>query len=433
MNTNRFAKIVAKNAVFVTGLLFIATAVMSYAQTYATLASFGWDAQSGPLIQGPNGNFYGVTEFSGAGSFCIAANRCGMVFQVTPAGTLTTLYNFCSVANCADGSNPQGSLLLAPNGNFYGTTSGGGANCVGVGGCGTVFELTPAGSLTTLYSFCASAYCRDGDDPAMGLALGPNGNLYGSTRLGGANCLKIHGCGTIFEITLAGQLTTIYNFCPEDKCAEGADPNQLLLGSDGNFYDTTQASGTHCSSGECGTVFQLTPTGTLTILHAFCSEANCADGMRPIAGLVQASNGNFYGTTAAGGANCSYFGGCGTVFEITAAGQLTTIYNFCPERKLPCVDGFRPFGALIQASDGNLYGTTSAGGNNGSVSGSGTIFRSTLTGGLETLYDFCSQSNCADGSTSESAVVQGSDGSFYGTTIFGGANGGGTVYKLSID
>lgn len=414
------------------GMLCLAATVASNAQTFTKLASFGSDAQSGPLIQGPNSNFYGVTEFSGTGSFCIASNRCGMVFEVTPQGTLTTLYNFCSQANCKDGSNPLGSLLLASNGNFYGITAGGGANCVAVGGCGTVFELTPAGQLTTLYNFCSQAHCIDGDGPAVGLTLGANGNLYGSTSLGGSNCLKRHGCGTIFEITLAGQLTTLYNFCLEDRCADGISPTALVLGRDGNFYGTTENGGgtAFCAAGVgCGTVFQLTQTGTLTTLYRFCLPANCTDGKNPQSGLVQASNGNFYGTTEAGGANCDYFGGCGTIFEITPSGQLTTLYSFCAERKLPCVDGGRPFGALIQASDGNLYGTTFSGGKNSG----GVVFRITLAGELNPVYDFCSQSNCSDGNGPYAGVVQGVDGNLYGTTSQGGANGGGTIYKLSKD
>ncbi len=404
---------------------FCVAVAAAQAPTYTALGSFGNDARSGQLVQGPNGNFYGVTEFTGAGSFCNPSGRCGMVFQVTPEGAFSTLYNFCSQANCADGSNPQGSLIVV-NGNLYGTTAGGGANCVGVGGCGTVFQLTPAGKLTTLYSFCAKAHCVDGDNPAQGLTLGPNGNLYGSTRLGGANCLKRYGCGTFFQITPAGQLSTVYSFCPEDKCTDGNDPNQLVLGSDGNFYGTTE-SGSTCGNFACGTVFQLTPTGTLTTLHTFCSLANCADGKNPMAGLIEANNGNFYGTTAAGGANCAYFGGCGTVFEITTGGELTTLYNFCAENKLPCLEGYYSFGGLIQASDGNLYGTTAGGGKNSG----GTIFRVTLTGELTTIYNFCSQTSCADGEGPQSGVVQGTDGGLYGTTLLGGANGGGTVYKLS--
>lgn len=431
MRKLRFERLACILAIFC-----VATAVASHAETFTTLANFGNDAQSGQLVQGPNGNFYGVTEFTGAGSFCKPSNRCGMVFEITPDGTFTTVYNFCSQASCADGANPQGSLLLAPNGNFYGTTGGGGANCVGAGGCGTVFEITPSGQLTTLYSFCSQAHCTDGDDPSVGLTLGPNGNLYGSTNFGGANCLKKHGCGTIFEITLAGQLTTVYSFCPEDKCTNGVSPSALVLGTDGNFYGTASNGGgtAICASGVgCGTVFKMTPAGTLTALYTFCLSSNCTDGKNPKAGLVQASNGNFYGTTAAGGTNCDYFGGCGTVFEITPSGDLTTIYNFCAEKRLPCTDGYQPLGALIQASDGNLYGTTSAGGNNGTVTSTGTIFRMTLTGGLTTIYSFCSQSNCADGSDPQSAVVQGSDGSLYGTTLFGGASSWGTVYKLSIN
>jgi uncharacterized repeat protein (TIGR03803 family) len=184
-------------------------------------------------------------------------------------------------------------------------------------------------------------------------------------------------------------------------------PNGLLQATDGNFYGTTEVGGAHNQ----GTVFKITPAGALTTLYNFCSASACADGQQPLAGLIQANDGNFYGTTSKGGTfNYNY----GTVFQITPAGALTTLHS------LNGTDGFQPSGALIQASDGNLYGTTSWGGAYG-LSYNGTIFKITPTGTFTTLYNFCSQVNCADGRWPLAALIQGSDGNFYGTTTAGGA------------
>jgi uncharacterized repeat protein (TIGR03803 family) len=422
-------------------LLFVfclAASLAASAQTYATLATFSGESgghEGGPLIEGRDGNFYGIRPGNGTPSAnCTGELGCGIVFRVTPAGQLTKLYNFCAQNNCTDGFLPEGSLLIGANGDFYGVTSAGGTNCAPGEGCGTVFEITAAGKLTTIYSFCSLTNCTDGNAPQTGLTLGADGNFYGTTKFGGANCTFYGGCGTIYKITPAGKLTTLYNFCSAAKCADGRDPNVLVLGGDGNFYGTT-GYGSACTTLDCGTVFKMTPAGELTTLHTFCSQANCADGKNPLAGMVQATNGNLYGTTADGGANCAYFGGCGTVFQITTAGELSTLYNFCSKLNIDnghCTDGLYPFGALIQASDGNFYSTTSGGGPN---NGHGTVFELTSAGELTTLYSFCSEPNCKDGSSPQTGLLQGSNGIFYGTTRLGGsgADGGdsGVVYSLA--
>ena len=140
----------------------------------------------------------------------------------------------------------------------------------------------------------------------------------------------------------------------------------------------------------CGTIFKITPSGTLTTLHSFCAQSNCTDGESPEAGLIQATNGNFYGTTYQGGANCAP-DGCGTIFKITPSGTLTTVYSFCSQSG--CSDGYYPEAGLIQASNGDFYGTTTFGG----AGGVGTVFKITPSGTLTTLHSFCSQSNCTDG------------------------------------
>jgi uncharacterized repeat protein (TIGR03803 family) len=388
------------------------------AQTFTTLHSFdgndGRDPESAGLIQATDGNLYGTTP--GGGS-----NLTGTAFKITPSGTLTTIYNFCpEVGPC--GAGPYAGLVQATNGNFYGTTLGGGTNSNN----GTVFEITPSGTLTTLYSFCSQnqgGICTDGQYPYAGLVQGTDGNFYGTTIYGGVNsCPGLPGCGTVFKITSGGALTTLHSFDGTD----GFNPYAgLVQATNGNFYGTVYAGG---ATGH-GTVFKITPSGTLTTLYNFCSPTNgCTDGEYPYAALVQATNGNFYGTTTVSGAA----GDQGTVFEITPSGTLTTIYNFCTQTG--CPDGASPDSALVQATDGNFYGTTFGGGANACPGGGGcgTVFKITPSGALTTLYIFCTQNGCPDGTNPEAALVQDTNGDFYGTTFSGGANGLGTVFSLSL-
>ena len=263
---------------------------------------------------------------------------------------------------------------------------------------------SPAQTFTTLVNLDGT----NGSGPTGVLVQGTDGNFYGTTSGGGAI-----GYGTVFKIAPWGKLTTLHSF----DYTDGANPNPLVQGTDGNFYGTTSIGGasSNCPGG-CGTVFKITPGGTPTTLHSF----DGTDGDEPFAALVQATDGNFYGTTYAGGVNDD-----GTVFEITAEGKLTTLYSFC--RQTGCTDGEYPIAGLVQATDGNFYGTTNAGGANGS----GTVFKITPRGTLTTLYGFCSQTKCADGSNPYAGLVQATNGSFYGTTSGGGANDGGTVFEIA--
>lgn len=359
------------------------------------------------LVQGTDGNFYGTT----LGPY----QYYGTIFKITPSGTLTTLYNFCSQGGdlCTDGESPWG-LVQGSDGNFYGTTKLG-------GGHGTVFRITPSGALTTLYTFCSLSGCSDGLYPSGALVQGSDGNFYGTTSYGGA--YYYYG-GTVFKITPSGDLTTLYSFCVQDySCTDGQYPGpSLVQGSDGNFYGTTQASGAYGA----GTVFKITSSGALTTLHNFCAQGGpCPDGQAPYSGVVQGSDGNFYGTTGGGGTT-DY----GTIFKITPAGALTTLYNFCAQGGDVCPDGRGPTTGVVQGSDGNFYGTTLQGGLSGYMNG--TAFNITPSGALTTLYLFCSQDNCADGYYPAAGLVQGNDGNFYGTTYAGGANDSGTVYKLTL-
>jgi uncharacterized repeat protein (TIGR03803 family) len=190
---------------------------------------------------------------------------------------------------------------------------------------------------------------------------------------------------------------------------------------DGNFYGTTYAGGIEGTNGPSGTLFKITPTGQLTTLHSFCANGpggGCPDGYYPYAGLVQALDGNFYGTTTGGGTH-----DLGIIFKITPTGTLTTLYSFTGE-----ADGYSPQAGLVQATDGNFYGTAAGGG----TGGRGTVFGVTSTGVLVSLHSFCAQPQCQDGGDPVTAVVQGTDGSFYGTTSNLGVGGGGTVYKMNV-
>ena len=389
-----------------------ASAIPLPAQTFTGLVSFDYTDGASPyssVIQGVDGNFYGTTYGGGSGSNCFY--NCGTVFEITPSGTLTTLHNFVGT----DGSNPVGALVQGADGNFYGTTENGGANDLAecnqspLVGCGTVFRITPSGVLTTLHSFCSLANCADGAWPTGTLVQGTDGNFYGTTwqgaNQGSANtCLMDgrFGCGTVFKITPDGTLTVLHDFCSGSNCTDGYWPiGGLVQATDGNFYGTTAAGG---GSGK-GTIFKITAAGNLTTL------GHPGSGNYATASLVQGVDGNFYGTTLSGG------DGYGTVYRATPAGIVTTLHSFGFAS-----DGEYPVG-LVQATDGNFYGTTKT----GTTGSYGEIYKITSTGTLTVVYNLAGN----DGSTPVAALVQGTDGNFYGTTSSGGFNRYyGTVFQL---
>lgn len=390
-------------------LLACATAIGAAAQTFTTILTFDGTDGSAPysaLVQGTDGNLYGTTSNGGA-------TGRGTVFKVTPGGTLSTLYNFCSEANCVDGSIPQAGLVLGVDGNFYGTTMFGGTGTTYCGsGCGTVFQITPTGAFTTLHSFCTLSTCLDGYAPNSGLVQGTDGNFYGTTPNGGGPSLQ----GTVYKITPGGSLTPLHAFCTESGCADGETPLAgLIQGSNGVFYGTTSDGGAHFD----GEVFGITSAGAFSIVHSFDET----DGGHPSTGLLQAANSEGYGMTQDGGTSTACSGNpCGTIFRISGTGVFTSLVSF------DNTDGADPeYGGLIQGSDGNLYGTTAGGGSHEA----GTILKMTPSGTLTTLYNFCSVgAECADGSGVNS-VMQSTNGIFYGTTAGGGTTGDGTLFSLS--
>jgi uncharacterized repeat protein (TIGR03803 family) len=381
--------------------LFIGGAIVLHAQTFSLLHTFDFTNGYSPnaLVQAADGNLYGTTSNGGTNTCIINGLNfgCGTVFRMSPTGALNTLYNFCSQSGCADGEGPGAPLIQATDGSLYGVTTGSASAQPNI--AGTVFRVTLRGELTTLYHFCSLTGCADGELPYAPLVQATDGNFYGTTGYGGA-----HIWGTVFKITPSGKLTTLYSFCSESHCTDGQLPFAgVVQGVDGNLYGTTNFGGSY----GYGTVFRITTGGKLTTLHSFDNT----DGAEPQAGLVQAPDGYFYGTSEAGGIN-----GQGTVFRITANGTLTVLYSFCSQSN--CTDGADPHAGLVLGSDGNFYGEASGGGE----SNSGTIFKITPDGVLATLYSFCSQSGCSDGADPWNLLVQATDGSFYSTTILGGAS-----------
>ncbi len=250
------------------------------AGTFTSLHSFnGTDGAQpeGGLVEGQDGSFYGMTTYGGSPGD-------GTVFRITPAGAVTILHTFVGT----DGAYPSANLVQVSDDNFYGTTGGSG-DYPG----GTVFRLTPAGVFTNLHLFAGTS--AEGREPT-GLALGRDGNFYGTTTYGGAN-----DQGTVFRTTTAGAVTTLHNFDDSDAYGPGS---RLLLGSDGNFYGTAASGGSYYE----GTVFEVTPAGQVTVLHDF---GGSSEGFEPMVGLIQGSDGDLYGTTASGGTD-----GDGTIFKL---------------------------------------------------------------------------------------------------------------------
>jgi uncharacterized repeat protein (TIGR03803 family) len=276
--------------------LCAATAISSPAQTVTTLANFSNNGSSpiGDLVQGFDGKFYGVTLYGPS------RTGVGTVYDVSSSGTLSLLNKFQSYYG-QNWLGYQGGLTLAASGNFYSSAPQGGTY-----GGGAIYEATPQGKVSALYNFCTHANsqgdCADGGIPMAGVIQAVNGNLYGTTYSGGAGTSNF---GTIFELTLGGKLTTLYTFCTQNGCPDGQNPVGLLQAQDRNFYGITKTSG---ANGPYGTLFKMNGTGTLTTLYSFCSvksvvgsDTECLDGYNP-GTVVQGGNGNLYGSTLYGGA-----------------------------------------------------------------------------------------------------------------------------------
>ncbi len=369
--------------------------------------SLGGDDGAYPLaglIQASDGSLYGTTVSGGS-------YNCGTAFGIALSGTETFLHSFTNDNSpCVDGEgggggddggDPRAALIQISDGSLYGTTPDGGAHYVG-----TVFQITPSGTESVVYSFAGGT--SDGVSPQAGLIQGSDGNLYGTTSYGGTNSE-----GTVFKINPStGAESIVYSFA--GGTSDGAYPEAgLIQGSDGNLYGTTANGG---ASGD-GTVFEVDPsTGAESIVYSFAGGTS--DGAYPAAGVIQGSDGNLYGTTANGGAN-----GDGTVFEANPnTGAETIVYSFAGGAS----DGANPYAGLIQASDGNFYGTTA----NGGINGDGTVFEISSGRTESILHSFTGGST--DGANPYAGLIQGSDGNLYGTTRLGGTDGVGTVFKTAL-
>jgi uncharacterized repeat protein (TIGR03803 family) len=361
------------------------------------------------LVQGSDGNFYGTTYGDGVVFY-------GTVFRISTNGALTSLYSF---TGGNDGAYPYAALVQGSDGYFYGTTSSGGTNGDEFNNGGTVFKINSNGALRTLYAFGtitnANGDWLDGNNP-NGLVQGSDRNFYGTTWRGGTN-----GCGTVFKISTNGALTTLHSFTGGGDGGYPTYPTAALVqGNDGNFYGTTAGGGTN----DNGTVFRMSTNGALTSLYSLFNGG----GIYP-SGLVQGSDGYFYGTTREDESLLGCALGNGTVFKISTNGAFSSLYSFDNG-----TNGAWPEAALVQGSDGSFYGTTSCDRYScmDGRCGFGTVFRISTNGALTSLYWF-DKDNGTNGGWPEAALVQGSDGSFYGTTFaYGNGPGWGTVFRLTI-
>ena len=368
------------------------------------------------VVQDAQGNLYGATQWAGDLTGCVngTSTGCGVVYKVSPNGAQTVLHAF---TGGTDGAQPEGTLLLDPNGNLYGTAYfGGDVNCIfpGAGGCGVIFKIDSQGNFSVLHTFEEV----EGAGPIAGLVRDSAGNLYGNTTYGGANSCGGSGCGVVFELDPSNNLTVLYSFAgkPDGQYPTG----RLTLGTDGKIYGTTFKGGTSNQ----GTVFKLSPnqdgTWTESVLHSF----NGTDGSQVNAGVIRDDNGNLYGAAAAGGA------GSGVVFKIDANGNETTLYSFAGG-----ADGGFPYGDLVRDQHGNLYGTTffSLG-----FKARGVVYKLDLSGKETVLYAFGGQ---ADGGAPYAGLFRDLNGVLYGTTGYGGdlsspqgycgGHGCGVVFRLS--
>jgi uncharacterized repeat protein (TIGR03803 family) len=396
------------------------------------------------LIRDAAGNLYGTAPglSGGGGVFELSPNQHG-------GWTETVLYNFCSQSNCTDGAYPYAGLILDAAGNLYGTTYEGGAVDCNNGpyapGCGTVFELSPTAgggwTETVLYSFCSQSGCADGSYPYASLIFDAAGNLYGTTSNGGTNyCNGPYGsnCGTVFKLspTVGGGWTetVLHNFIDDGTDGWGSQAG-LILDAAGNLYGTTTYGGNNgngCGEYGCGTVFEVSPTvgggWTETVLYAFPNYAG-TDGYMPFASLIMDADGNLYGTTVAGGSYYEDQGGGGTAFELSPTGD-----GGWTETKLYSfgngLDAVGPYAGLIFDAAGNLYGTACCAGTN--YNGGVFELSPTVGGWTETvLYNFCSENGCIDGGTPLGSLIFDAAGNLYGTTQDGGTYTYGTAFELT--
>jgi uncharacterized repeat protein (TIGR03803 family) len=374
----RFLKL--GSIVMTAGFIILAVGITE-AQTVSAISSFNVNGLSAypqyvTLAQGRDGNLYGTGQGSNL--------DFGSIFKLQTTGATSTLYSL----DGTQGVSPYAGVTLASDGNFYGTTGFGGSTNDGV-----VFRVTAAGVYTVLHNFTGT----DGAYPEAPPIQASDGNFYGPS--------KGLSASTIYKYTPSGNFSTIYQF---DGTAGQFVLGALTQGTDGNLYGTAYSGG---ASG-CGTIFKMTRAGVILQYYSF----HCGiGGANPVAALLQASDGNFYGTTDAGGTF-----GVGTIFKMSQKGSVSILYSFGTIR----FDGAAPDGGLVEGTDGNLYGVTTVGGNDNI----GTVYQITKTGSYKQLYSFVSSL----GTYPLGRLMQHTNGEFYGTTNQGGSGGAGSVYTLNM-
>jgi uncharacterized repeat protein (TIGR03803 family) len=369
----------------VVGCLVLSTLLTNagQSQTLKSVASFsGKGSAAQPQFvtpsQGRDGKLYGTT-FGAAGSY-------GSVFQLATAGALA----FPHVFDSTNGSQPSGGVTLGTDGNLYGVATHGGAANDGV-----LYRLSATGAYTVLHEFGGGS---DGADPVNAPVQGSDGGLYGITT--GSPTPS----ATLYKYTASGSFETIYTF--NESSFEY--PTSLIEAENGNLYGTTNNGGVNF----CGTIFEITKSGSLVWSYTFPCGAGGAAPMQ----ILQASDGNFYGPTYQGGGFLNF----GTIFKLTQEGAVSIIYTFPSELQYAA----GPVG-LVQATDGNLYGVTAAGGGRFF---DGTLFKLTLSGAFTPLFDF----NGENGNGPLAPPTQKTDGTIYGTTEAGGKFNSGEVYGLNV-
>ncbi|MGA7292640.1 MAG: choice-of-anchor tandem repeat GloVer-containing protein [Terriglobales bacterium] len=391
--------------ILVAAAMFSGVVVSAQAQTFTSLYSFQSTNGAYPqgLVQGTNGYLYGATT-AGGDEF-----DSGTFFKISTSDKQTTICDFYDIGPCRDAQAPTANLVLGASGAFYGVDTN-----------GQVFKITAGGKLTILSTSSNSVSVSP-------LVLASNGDFYGTMKLGGVydNCFGY--CGSVFKMTAGGKLTTLHSFCEvvqNGACTDGDEPEYALVeGSDGNLYGTTSGGGTDGVNAGYGTIFKITPTGTLTTIYNFPGYTQSSSA------LIEGADGNFYGTTADGGSG--KYGAGGTFFSVTSSGDLTTLYNFCSLQN--CADGQQPANIYL-ATDGNFYGITWFGG----LNNQGTIFQFTPSGTLTTLHNF--DGTDGSGPNGGGTLMQDTNGTFYGTMQEGGESWptcspvcDGTIFSLDMN
>jgi len=363
-------------------------------QTFTVLYNFthpkyGVEPYAG-LVRDAKDNFYGTT-YSGGGHFL----RYGVVYKLDTNGTETVLHNF---TGGTDGANPFAELVRDAAGNFYGTTTAGGAF-----GLGTVFKLGKGGKETVLHSFIGGP--NDGCEPYGGLLQGTTGDLYGTTPACG-----ISNGGIVFKVSTTGKETVLHRFTGLD----GASPayTRLLRDKKGDLYGVTGGGGAYNQ----GVVYKLSTTGKLTVLHSF--SGGTTDGCNPYGTPAMDGNGDLYGTTWECGLS-----NAGIVWKVSKNGNETVLHNFAGGAN----DGAYPYAGVIMDAKGNLYGDTFAGGGGCEGTYCGTVYTLSKNGTLTLLHRFVG----SDGAYPYAGLIWDAKGNLYGTAVTGGSGGGGTVWKLT--